>query len=82
MKPWLENDQLWVSWNHSVEINVTNDFLMKLREHHIKLRLWDTKEKVCSKAKICKMKGTATHSDQANIDGELKVTKFLINILR
>nr|XP_060615873.1 uncharacterized protein CFAP92 [Anolis sagrei ordinatus] len=63
VKPWLENDQIWVSWNHSVEINVTNDFLMKLRDHNIQLRVWDLKEKVCSKARFGKQKPTVPHSD-------------------
>ena len=70
MKPWLENDQIWVSWNHSVEINVTNDFLIKLRDHTIKLRLWDLKEKVCSKARFSKQKGNIPHSDQGDIEGK------------
>nr|XP_020654135.1 uncharacterized protein KIAA1257 homolog isoform X3 [Pogona vitticeps]XP_020654136.1 uncharacterized protein KIAA1257 homolog isoform X3 [Pogona vitticeps] len=72
VKPWLENDQIWVSWNHSVEINVTNDFLIKLRDHTIKLRLWDLKEKVCSKARFSKQKGNIPHSDQGDIEGSVK----------
>ncbi|KAJ7316810.1 hypothetical protein JRQ81_002972 [Phrynocephalus forsythii] len=72
VKPWLENDQIWVSWNHSVEMNVTNDFLIKLRDHTIKLRLWDLKEKVCSKARFSKQKGNIPHSDQGEIEGSVK----------
>ncbi|XP_034962164.2 uncharacterized protein CFAP92 isoform X3 [Zootoca vivipara] len=68
VRPWLENDQIWVSWNHSVEINVTTDFLMKLRDHSIKLRIWDSKEKVCSKAKYSKPKATALPSDQGSLE--------------
>ncbi|XP_054831339.1 uncharacterized protein CFAP92-like [Eublepharis macularius] len=81
VKPWLENDQIWVSWNHSIEINVTNDFLVKLRDHKIKLRLWDNKEKMCAKAKFCKPK--ASHLDQPDVDSKFivrtKITKYLIN---
>ncbi|XP_053233709.1 uncharacterized protein CFAP92 isoform X1 [Podarcis raffonei] len=68
VRPWLEHDQIWVSWNHSVEINVTTDFLMKLRDHRIKLRLWDTKDKVCSKAKYSKAKAAAPPSDQGSLE--------------
>ncbi|XP_039205374.1 uncharacterized protein KIAA1257 homolog isoform X2 [Crotalus tigris] len=72
VKPWLENDQIWVSWNHSIEINITNEFLIKLREHSIKLRLWDTKEKVCSKARFCKLKSNVPLSDQGEFEGNVK----------
>ncbi|XP_042311413.1 uncharacterized protein KIAA1257 homolog isoform X1 [Sceloporus undulatus] len=71
VKPWLENDQIWVSWNHSVEINVTNDFLLKLRDHNITLRLWDLKEKVCSKARFGKHKVAVPHLDQ-DFEGAVK----------
>ncbi|XP_070594653.1 uncharacterized protein CFAP92 isoform X1 [Erythrolamprus reginae] len=72
VKPWLENDQIWISWNHSIEINVTNEFLIKLREHSIKLRLWDLKEKVCSKARLCKLKSSLTLTDQGEFDSNVK----------
>uniref|UniRef100_A0A670YMU4 Cilia and flagella associated protein 92 (putative) n=1 Tax=Pseudonaja textilis TaxID=8673 RepID=A0A670YMU4_PSETE len=68
VKPWLENDQIWISWNHSIEINITNEFLIKLREHSIKLRLWDLKEKVCSKARFCKLKSSLPLSDQGEFE--------------
>ncbi|XP_032094979.1 uncharacterized protein KIAA1257 homolog [Thamnophis elegans] len=72
VKPWLENDQIWISWNHSIEINVTNEFLIKLREHSIKLRLWDLKEKVCSKARFCKLRSNLLLSDHGEFDGNVK----------
>ncbi|XP_067320889.1 uncharacterized protein CFAP92 [Anolis sagrei] len=36
---------------------------MKLRDHNIELRVWDLKEKVCSKARFGKQKPTVPHSD-------------------
>ncbi|KAF7249699.1 Craniofacial development protein 2 [Varanus komodoensis] len=76
VKPWLENNQIWVSWNHSIEINVTNDFLIKLRDHNIKLRLWDIKEKVCAKARFSKQKANVPHSEQGDIDGKILLLKW------
>ncbi|XP_062829901.1 uncharacterized protein CFAP92 isoform X2 [Anolis carolinensis] len=73
VKPWLENDQIWVSWSHSIEINVTNEFLIKLRDHNIQLRLWDLKEKVCSKARFGKQKPAVPHSDH-DFEGAVKRT--------
>ncbi|KAM6197648.1 uncharacterized protein CFAP92 isoform 2-T2 [Sarcoramphus papa] len=52
--PWFENDKMWISWNHSVDIDVTNEYLIKLRDHKIILKIWDTKDKVSSKAKLSK----------------------------
>ncbi|KAF1542857.1 hypothetical protein FQV20_0005028, partial [Eudyptula albosignata] len=45
---------MWISWNHSVDIGVTNEYLIKLRDHKIILKIWDTKDKVSSKAKLSK----------------------------
>uniref|UniRef100_A0A8C6YER1 Cilia and flagella associated protein 92 (putative) n=1 Tax=Naja naja TaxID=35670 RepID=A0A8C6YER1_NAJNA len=77
VKPWLENDQIWISWNHSIEINITNEFLIKLREHSIKLRLWDLKEKVCSKARFCKLKSNLPLSDQGEFEGKQSITDVI-----
>lgn len=73
MRTWLENEQIWVSWNHCVEINVTNDFLIKLRDHKIQLRLWDTKEKVCSKARFGKAKVTFPHLETGETESKLSI---------
>ncbi|CAM2117035.1 unnamed protein product [Caretta caretta] len=54
VKPWFENDQIWVSWNHSIDIHVTNEFLIKLRDHKVTLTIWDTKDKVSAKARFSK----------------------------
>lgn len=45
---------MWISWNHSVDIDVTNEYLIKLRDHKIILKISDTKGKVSSKAKLSK----------------------------
>ncbi|XP_035193411.1 uncharacterized protein KIAA1257 homolog isoform X3 [Oxyura jamaicensis] len=52
--PWFENDQMWISWSHSTDINVTNEYLIKLRDHKITLKLWEAKHKVSSKARLSK----------------------------
>uniref|UniRef100_A0A663MLB2 Cilia and flagella associated protein 92 (putative) n=1 Tax=Athene cunicularia TaxID=194338 RepID=A0A663MLB2_ATHCN len=52
--PWFENDKMWISWNHSVDINVTNEYIIKLRDHKIILKIWDTKNKVPSKVRHSK----------------------------
>uniref|UniRef100_A0A8C3K516 Cilia and flagella associated protein 92 (putative) n=1 Tax=Calidris pygmaea TaxID=425635 RepID=A0A8C3K516_9CHAR len=52
--PWVENDKMWISWSHSVDIGVTNEYLIKLRDHKTILQIWDTKGKASSKTKLRK----------------------------
>uniref|UniRef100_A0A8C9FUQ1 Cilia and flagella associated protein 92 (putative) n=1 Tax=Pavo cristatus TaxID=9049 RepID=A0A8C9FUQ1_PAVCR len=61
--PWLENDQIWISWNHNTNVDVTNEFLIKLRDHKITLKLWDIKDKAFSEARLSK-------SDMSSIEGD------------
>uniref|UniRef100_A0A6I8NQH0 DUF4550 domain-containing protein n=1 Tax=Ornithorhynchus anatinus TaxID=9258 RepID=A0A6I8NQH0_ORNAN len=51
MKPWYENDHIWVSWNHTFKMSVTNAFLKKLLHHKITLKIWDSKDKLNPKVK-------------------------------
>ncbi|XP_048347727.1 uncharacterized protein CFAP92 isoform X2 [Sphaerodactylus townsendi] len=77
VKPWLENDRLWVSWSHNIEINVTKDFLVKLKDHKIKFRIWDNREKLCAKARFCKPKVFgASHSEQIDDDWVKRIVLF------
>ncbi|XP_025922184.1 uncharacterized protein KIAA1257 homolog [Apteryx rowi] len=75
--PWFENDQIWVSWNHSIDINVTNEYLMKLRDHKITLKLWDSKDKVSSKAKISQPKIFSSQVEDVDAVGGVKYTVLL-----
>ncbi|KYO29860.1 hypothetical protein Y1Q_0023196 [Alligator mississippiensis] len=74
VKPWFENDQIWVSWNHRIDINVTNTFLTKLREHKITLKLWDTRDKVCAKAKFSKPRLSYLQAEDVDAIGGVKFT--------
>ncbi|XP_031464661.1 uncharacterized protein KIAA1257 homolog isoform X5 [Phasianus colchicus] len=67
--PWLENDQMWISWNHNTNVNVTNEFLIKLRDHKITLKLWDTKDKVFSEARLSKPDVSSTERDAEAVGG-------------
>ncbi|XP_012520615.1 PREDICTED: uncharacterized protein KIAA1257-like, partial [Propithecus coquereli] len=51
VKPWREDDKLWVSWAQTFNINVTKELLKKINFHKITLRLWDAKDKVSRKAR-------------------------------
>ncbi|XP_052632733.1 uncharacterized protein CFAP92 isoform X5 [Harpia harpyja] len=70
--PWFENDKMWISWNHSVDIGVTNEYLIKLRDHRIILKIWDTKDKVSSKAKLSKPNTISSLEGDAEAVGGVK----------
>ncbi|XP_013043122.3 uncharacterized protein CFAP92 isoform X1 [Anser cygnoides] len=75
--PWFENDQMWISWNHSTDINVTNEYLIKLRDHKITLKLWDAKDKVSSKARLSKPSIVSSLEKDAEAVGGVKHTVLL-----
>ncbi|KAI5093505.1 hypothetical protein C0J45_16643 [Silurus meridionalis] len=51
VKAWQEGDNIWLGWTQSVKLNVTRELLIKLSSHKVTFRLWDTKDRVSSKAK-------------------------------
>ncbi|XP_010292267.1 PREDICTED: uncharacterized protein FLJ43738 [Phaethon lepturus] len=75
--PWFENDKMWLSWNHSVDISVTTEYLIKLRDHKIILKIWDTKDKVSSKAKLSIPNIISSPEEDAEAVGEKLVVSRL-----
>ncbi|XP_061864636.1 uncharacterized protein CFAP92-like [Colius striatus] len=75
--PWLENDKLWISWSHSVDINVTNEYLIKLQDHKITLKIWNTKDKVASNAKLSKSNTVSSLEGDAEAVGDVEHTVLL-----
>uniref|UniRef100_A0A663ENH3 Cilia and flagella associated protein 92 (putative) n=1 Tax=Aquila chrysaetos chrysaetos TaxID=223781 RepID=A0A663ENH3_AQUCH len=76
--PWFENDKMWISWNHSVDIGVTNEYLIKLRDHKIILKIWDTKDKVSSKAKLSKPSTISSLEGGAEAVGKANANRHVI----
>lgn len=76
--PWFENDQMWISWNHSTDINVTNEYLIKLRDHKITLKLWDAKDKVSSKARLSKPSIVSSLERDAEAVGKSSANRHVI----
>nr|XP_006825129.1 PREDICTED: uncharacterized protein LOC100373146 [Saccoglossus kowalevskii] len=52
LKTWQEGDHTWVAWSHSHTVTVTKELLLKLFNHTLELRIWDSKDKVSSKARF------------------------------
>ncbi|POI18551.1 hypothetical protein CIB84_017705 [Bambusicola thoracicus] len=75
--PWLENDQMWISWSHNTNINVTNEFLVKLRDHKITLKLWHTKDQVFSEARLSKPDMSSIEGDAEDV-GKSNANRYVI----
>ncbi|XP_053545373.1 uncharacterized protein CFAP92 [Bombina bombina] len=54
IKPWTENEKIWLLWSHDVDLPVTKNFIQKSLKHKVQVKIWDTKEKVSSKARFDK----------------------------
>lgn len=78
MTPWFENSKMWISWNLSVDISVTNEYLLKLRDHKIIVKIWDAKENVSSKARLSKAHITAAIEEDAEEVGEFNANRHVI----
>ncbi|XP_001191000.4 uncharacterized protein LOC755639 [Strongylocentrotus purpuratus] len=52
LKTWQEGDLTWVAWSHSHKLHVTKDVLLKLFNHNLELRVWESREKVAPKARF------------------------------
>uniref|UniRef100_A0A8B9YXN2 Cilia and flagella associated protein 92 (putative) n=1 Tax=Buteo japonicus TaxID=224669 RepID=A0A8B9YXN2_9AVES len=76
--PWFENDKMWISWNHSVDIGVTNEYLIKLRDHKIILKIWENKDKVSSKAKLSKPNTISSLEGDAEAVGKANANRHII----
>ncbi|XP_076863682.1 uncharacterized protein cfap92 isoform X2 [Brachyhypopomus gauderio] len=56
LTPWQEGDRVWLAWSQSVQLCVTRQLLVKMPTHKITFRVWDTKDKVSTKAKYARPK--------------------------
>ncbi|XP_022081512.1 uncharacterized protein LOC110974284 [Acanthaster planci] len=52
LKTWQEKNQTWIAWSHSHTLKVTKELLLKLFNHTLELRIWDSKDKVSSRARF------------------------------
>lgn len=51
MYMWQEGDQMWISWTHSYRIGINRDILVSLRPHKVVLKIWNSEEKMCPRAR-------------------------------
>ncbi|XP_027284512.1 uncharacterized protein KIAA1257 homolog [Cricetulus griseus] len=71
VKPWREDDKIWVSWSQTFNVNMTKELLKKINFHKITLKLWDTRDKVSKKVRYHRLK-TATFLEDPESFEEVK----------
>ncbi|XP_053325533.1 uncharacterized protein CFAP92 [Spea bombifrons] len=64
LRPWREAGRLWLLWSHSVELRVTNSAIMKTLNHQMKVKIWDSKDKVSPRARFDKPKAFRVTADR------------------
>ncbi|XP_048243138.1 uncharacterized protein LOC124146111 isoform X2 [Haliotis rufescens] len=52
IKTWHDGDVTWVAWANTHIVTVTTDVLLKMFNHKLELRVWDTKDKVSTRARF------------------------------
>ncbi|XP_072038562.1 uncharacterized protein [Amphiura filiformis] len=52
LKTWQEGNQTWIAWSHSHTLKVTKELLLKMFNHKIELRIWDSKDMVSPRARF------------------------------
>ncbi|XP_063099324.1 uncharacterized protein CFAP92 isoform X2 [Cavia porcellus] len=77
MKPWCDDNKLWVSWSQTFNVSVTKELLKKLNFHKITLRIWDTKDKISKKFRYYHPVKTSCLSDDVSSFEEVR--KLVLN---
>nr|XP_048272613.1 uncharacterized protein CFAP92 isoform X2 [Myodes glareolus] len=68
VKPWREDDKIWVSWSQTFNVNMTKELLKKINFHKITLKLWDTKDKVSKKVRYHRLKTAVCTEDPESFE--------------
>ncbi|XP_025106751.1 uncharacterized protein LOC112571726 isoform X2 [Pomacea canaliculata] len=52
IKTWQDGELTWIAWAHSHTMTITKELLLKMFDHTLELRVWDTKDKCSSRARF------------------------------
>ncbi|XP_060691828.1 uncharacterized protein cfap92 [Hemiscyllium ocellatum] len=82
LKSWYDGEQMWLVFNHSVELPVTKEILLKLSSYVMTLHIWDSKDKVSSKAKFDRPKALRLFMESKNLDEEKHLVQEQLKLLK
>ncbi|XP_048403547.1 uncharacterized protein cfap92 isoform X2 [Stegostoma tigrinum] len=82
LKPWYDGDQMWLVFSHSVELPVSKETLLKLGSYVMTLHIWDSKDKVSSKAKFDRSKPLRIFMENKNMDEEKHLVQEQLKLLK
>ncbi|XP_067854781.1 uncharacterized protein cfap92 isoform X2 [Heptranchias perlo] len=72
LKPWHDGEQMWFVFSYNVELPITKELLLTLVPHLMTLQIWDSKDKVCTKAKFDRPKGLRILMEKEGYAGGVK----------
>ncbi|XP_041347622.1 uncharacterized protein LOC121367489 isoform X2 [Gigantopelta aegis] len=52
IKTWVDGEVTWVAWANSHTLTVTREVLLQMFNHRLEVRVWDTKDKVSTRARF------------------------------
>ncbi|XP_078066290.1 uncharacterized protein LOC144491875 [Mustelus asterias] len=81
LRPWDDGDQMWLVFRHNVDLPVTKELLLKLGSHLMTLQIWESKDKVSSKAKFDRPKGLRLLVEKESTDVEKLLVQEQLKLL-
>ncbi|XP_072438311.1 uncharacterized protein cfap92 [Chiloscyllium punctatum] len=82
LKSWYDGEQMWLVFSHSVELPVTKEILLKLSSYVMTLHIWDSKDRVSSKAKFDRPKALRLFMESKNMDEEKHLVQEQLKLLK
>eukprot|EP00794_Sanderia_malayensis_P005993 gene5993-6689_t len=81
LRTWTEKDKTWVAWTNSHKIKVTKDVLLKMFNHTLELKIWDSKDKVSPKARFDRPKAFKLPQPKPGEESDIEMMKKLVSEL-
>eukprot|EP00795_Rhopilema_esculentum_P002461 gene2461-18118_t len=78
LRTWVDGGKTWVAWTNSHKIKVTKDVLLKMFNHSLELKIWDSKERVSPRARFDRPKAFKLPQLRADEEFDIENIKKLL----